>query len=177
LGLIDYLAAATHLRFLLFPPLAVFGYALFLEPYGRHTGLRDGVVGAVLGAMLGAAGVAWVPAGPLRVALVTAVGIVLLYQLRIDLRMGLAVAFLSLVVGAEGFPYALSIAASSLVLALIFRLWRPASSTRPAMGPTSWPRGRSSLAEAELNREAPSITGRGACHRASTTLTLCQKAM
>jgi hypothetical protein len=124
LGGVAWLGAATHLRFLLYPPLAAIGYALFLDPYGRRASLRDGVLGPVVGAVVGVAAAIGIPAVALRVMLVTAVGILALRLLRIGLTQALAVALLTLLVGAEGITYIISIFASSLALALVFRLWR-----------------------------------------------------
>jgi len=45
-------------------------------------------------------------------------------MLRIGLSPVLAVSLLTLLVGAEGITYLLSIAASSLALTVLFRLWR-----------------------------------------------------
>jgi hypothetical protein len=112
IGAVDLLAAATHLRFLLFPPLVAIGYALFADPYGKHRSLRDSVLGPVLGALPGVVTITWLPAGPVRVMIVTAAGILVMRML------------LTLLVGAEGITYVLSIAASALALTVLFRLWR-----------------------------------------------------
>lgn len=124
IGTVDLLGAATHLRFLLFPPLVAIGYALFADPYGKHTSLRDSVLGPILGALLGVVTITWLPAGPVRVMVVTAAGILAMRMLRIGLSPVLAVSLLTLLVGAEGITYLLSIAASSLALTMLFRLWR-----------------------------------------------------
>jgi hypothetical protein len=55
LGGVAWLGAATHLRFLLFPPLAAMGGAFFLDPDGPQTSLRDGELGPVVGAIAGVA--------------------------------------------------------------------------------------------------------------------------
>jgi hypothetical protein len=109
---------------LLFPPLIAIGYALFVDPYGKHTSLRDSVLGPTLGALLGVITITWLPAGPVRVMIVTAAGILVMRLLRIGLSPVLAVSLLTLLVGAEGLSYLLSIAASSLALTVLFRLWR-----------------------------------------------------
>jgi hypothetical protein len=124
IGAVDLVGAATHLRFLLFPPLVAIGYALFADPYGKHTSLRDSVLGPTLGALLGVVTITWLPAGPLRVMIVTAAGILVMRLLRIGLSPVLAVSLLTLLVGAEGLTYLFSIAASSLALIVLFRLWR-----------------------------------------------------
>ena len=124
IGMVDLLGVATHLRFLLFPPLVAMGYALFADPYGKQTGLRDSVLGPVVGALVGVMAITWLPAGPVRVMIVTAAGILALRLLRIDLSPALAVALLTLLVGARGFTYLLCIAVSSLALTGLFRLWR-----------------------------------------------------
>jgi CBS-domain-containing membrane protein len=124
LGAVALAGSATHLRLLLFPPLAAIGYALFLHPYGPYTSLRNSVLGPVTGALVGTLAVTWVPAGPLRVIAVTAAGILALRLLRVELPPALAVALLTLLVGGEGLLYLASIAASSLALALLFRAWR-----------------------------------------------------
>ncbi len=123
IGAVDLLGAATRLRFLLFPPLVAIGYALFADPYGKHTSLRDSVLGPILGALLGVGTITWIPAGPVRVMIVTAAGILVMRMLRIGLSPVLAVSLLTLLVGAEGITYLLSIAASSLALTVLFRLW------------------------------------------------------
>jgi CBS-domain-containing membrane protein len=124
LGVVALVGSATHLRFLLFPPLAAIGYAIFLDPYSRRTALRSVVVGPVCGALLGVAAVSWLPAGPFRVMLVTALGIAALYLLHAELTPALAVALLTLLVGAQGIAYIVSIALSSLALWVLFLLWR-----------------------------------------------------
>jgi hypothetical protein len=85
---VAWLGAATHLRFLLFPPLAAIGYALFADPDGPQTSLRDGVLARWWGRSWGVAALTWIPVGAGRVMLVTAVGIAALALLRI--RMALA---------------------------------------------------------------------------------------
>ncbi len=102
IGVVDLLGAATHLRFLLFPPLVAIGYTLFVDPYGKHTSLRDSVLGPVVGALVGVMAITWLPVGPVRVMLVTATGILALRLLRIGLSPALAVALLTLLVGAGG---------------------------------------------------------------------------
>lgn len=124
LGAVAIAGSATHLRFLLFPPLAAIGFALFLEPYHQRTSLRSVVAGPVAGALIGAAAGAWLPAGPLRVAAVTALSIIALYLLRAELTPALAVALLTLLVGASGVAYVISIMLSSLALWGLFLLWR-----------------------------------------------------
>ncbi len=124
LGVVSLIGSATHLRFLLFPPLAAIGYALFGNPYNRRNVVRSAVLGPITGALLGVAAVTWFPAGPLRVMLVTALGIVALYALSAELTPALAVALLTLLVGAEGAAYILSIAISSFALCVIFLVWR-----------------------------------------------------
>jgi hypothetical protein len=124
IGAVDLLGAATHLQFLLFPPLVAIGYTLFVDPYGQHTSLRDSVLGPVVGALVGVMAITWLPAGPVRVMIVTAAGILALRLLQIGLSPALAVALLTLLVGASGPTYLLSIAASSLALTGLFRLWR-----------------------------------------------------
>lgn len=66
LGAVAVAGSATHLRFLLFPPLAAIGFALFLDPYSRRVSLRSVVAGPVSGALIGVAALAWLPAGPWR---------------------------------------------------------------------------------------------------------------
>ena len=122
--MIDLLGVATHLRLLLFPPLVAIGYTLFTDPYGKQTCLRDSVLGPVVGALVGVMAVTWLPPGPVRVMIVAAAGILVLRLLRVDLSPALAVALLTLLVGARGLTYLLSIAASSLALTGLFRLWR-----------------------------------------------------
>jgi CBS-domain-containing membrane protein len=124
LGAIALIGSATHLRFLLFPPLAAIGYALFLDPRSSRTALRSVVLGPVAGALLGVAAVSWLPPGPARVMIVTALGIVALYVLHAELTPALAVALLTLLVGAEGETYVVSIALSSLALWALFLVWR-----------------------------------------------------
>ncbi|HEX9037866.1 MAG TPA: HPP family protein [Ktedonobacterales bacterium] len=124
LGVVAITASATHLRFLLFPPLAAIGFALFLDPYHPRATLRSVVAGPVAGALIGVAVLAWLPAGPWRVVAVTALGIVALYVLRAELTPALAVALLTLLVGASGVAYIVSIALSSLVLWALFLVWR-----------------------------------------------------
>jgi hypothetical protein len=136
IGAVDLLGMTTHLRLLLFPPLVAIGYALFADPYGKHTSLRDSVLGPILGALLGVGAITWMPAGPVRVMIVTAVGILAMRLLRISLSPVLAVSLLTLLVGAEGITYLLSIAASSLALTVLFRLWRRFIYAR-TFGPTS----------------------------------------
>jgi HPP family len=75
LGIVALAGSATHLRFLLFPPVAAIGYALFLDPDSRRTGPRSAVIGPVVGALIGAVAVDWFPAGPLRVMIVTALAL------------------------------------------------------------------------------------------------------
>ena len=124
LGAVAMAGSATHLRFLLFPPLAAIGLALFLEPYNQRTALRSVVAGPVAGALIGVTAVTWLPAGPLRVVAVTALGIVVLYLLRAELTPALAVALLTLLVGESGIAYIISITLSSLALWGLFVLWR-----------------------------------------------------
>jgi len=124
LGAVALVSSTTHLRFLLFPPLAAIGYALFLDPYSRRTTIRSAVLGPVAGALLGVAAVSWFPAGPLRVMVVTALGIAALYLLHAELTPALAVALLTLLVGGEGVAYIISIALSSFALWAFFLLWR-----------------------------------------------------
>jgi hypothetical protein len=57
LGIVAVVGTATHLRLLLFPPLAVIGYALFLHPFGPYTSLRNCVLGPIMGALVGTAAV------------------------------------------------------------------------------------------------------------------------
>jgi hypothetical protein len=109
---------------LLFPPLAAIGYALFADPYGKHTSLCDSVLGPILGALVGVVTITWIPAGAVRVMIVTAGGILAMYLLRIGLSPALAVVLLTLLVGAGGLTYLISITASSLALTVSFRLWR-----------------------------------------------------
>ncbi|GAC1447741.1 MAG: hypothetical protein PVSMB4_03780 [Ktedonobacterales bacterium] len=124
LGGVAWLGTAAHLRFLLYPPLAAIGYALFQDPHGQRTSLRDGVLGPVVGGLVGVAALTWIPGGPWRVMVATAAGILVLRLLRIGLTSALAVTLLTLLVGGEGIAYVISIFASSLALAIIFRLWR-----------------------------------------------------
>ncbi|HUY76089.1 MAG TPA: HPP family protein [Ktedonobacterales bacterium] len=130
LGLVAIVGSATHLRFLLFPPLAAIGFALFLEPYHRRTSLRSVVFGPVMGASIGVVALSWIPAGPLRIVTVTALGIAALYLLQAELTPALAVALLTLLVGASGVAYIISIALSSLTLWVFFLLWRSVVFTR-----------------------------------------------
>jgi CBS-domain-containing membrane protein len=124
LGAVAVVGATTHLRFLLFPPLAAIGFAIFLEPYSPRTSLRSVVIGPVAGALLGVAALTGAPAGALRVVIVTALGIVALSLLRAELTPALAVALLTLLVGESGALYIISIALSSLVLWAFFLVWR-----------------------------------------------------
>jgi len=183
LGAVAVAGSATHLRFLLFPPLAAIGFALFLEPYSRRASLRSVVAGPVAGALLGVAALSWLPPGPWRVVAVTALGIVALYLLRAELTPALAVALLTLLVGASGLAYVLSIALSSLALWALFLLWRRVVYARayppsPAVGinepffwaalPAIWQRRRSCAA---VTRDAGQRLGnvqrfrRVACNR------------
>lgn len=124
LGAVAVAASTTHLRFLLYPPLAAIGFALFLDPYHQRASLRSVVIGPVAGALIGVAALTWLSPGPLRVAAVTALGIVALHLLRAELTPALAVALLTLLVGASGVAYILSIGLSSLALWALFLLWR-----------------------------------------------------
>lgn len=124
LGAVALIGSATHLRFLLFPPLAAIGYAIFLDPYSQRATVRSVVLGPVAGALLGVAALSWIPAGPSRVMVVTALGIVTLYLLSAELTPALAVALLTLLVGAEGVAYIVSISLSSVALWALFLLWR-----------------------------------------------------
>lgn len=124
LGAVAVVGSATHLRFLLFPPLAAIGFALFLDPYSQRASLRSVVAGPVAGALIGVAAQSWLPAGPWRVTAVTALGIIALSLLRAELTPALAVALLTLLVGASGVAYIISIALSSLALSTLFLLWR-----------------------------------------------------
>lgn len=124
LGVVAVAASETHLRFLLFPPLAAIGLALFRDPYSQRTAFRSVVMGPVAGALIGVAALRWMPVGPVRIALVTAIGIGALSLLRAELTPALAVSLLSLLVGAEGMSFVISIALSSCALWLLFLLWR-----------------------------------------------------
>lgn len=119
------LVGATHLRYLLYPSLASIGYDLFIrDPHSWATTFRNAVLGPVMGATVGVLAMLALPVGPLQVLAVTVVAIVAMRLLRIVLAPALAVALLTLLAGGEGLAYLLSVAASSLALAVIFRLWR-----------------------------------------------------
>ncbi len=119
------LVGATHLRYLLYPSLAAIGYDLFIrDPQSWATTLRNAVLGPVLGAAIGVAALAIVPAGPLQVLVVALVAMVALRLANVVLAPALAVALLTLLAGGESLAYLLSIAASAVTIAVIFRLWR-----------------------------------------------------
>ncbi len=119
------LVGATHLRYLLYPSLAAIGYDLFIrDPHSWATTLRNAVLGPVLGAAIGVAALAIVPAGPLQVLAVALAAMVVLRLAKVVLAPALAVSLLTLLAGGESLAYLLSIAASAVAIAVIFRLWR-----------------------------------------------------
>jgi hypothetical protein len=122
---VSALVGATHLQYLLYPSLAAIGYELFIrDPRGWATTLRNAVLGPIVGAAIGVVAIALLPSGPLQVLAVTLVAILAMRLLRIVLAPALAVALLTLLAGTDSVTYLLSVAASSLALALVFRLWR-----------------------------------------------------
>lgn len=122
---VSVLVGATHLRYLLYPSLAAIGYDLFIrDPHSWATTFRNAVVGPVMGAGIGVLAMVLLPAGPLQVMTVTVVAIGVMRLLKVVLAPALAVALLTLLTGTKSLTYLLSVAASSLVLMLIFRLWR-----------------------------------------------------
>jgi hypothetical protein len=122
---VSALVGATHLQNLLFPSLAAIGYELFIrDPRGWATTLRNAVLGPIVGAAVGVVAIALLPSGPLQVLAVTLVAILAMRLLRIVLAPALAVALLTLLARTDSVTYLLSVAASSLALALLFRLWR-----------------------------------------------------
>jgi uncharacterized membrane protein YwzB len=119
------LVGATHLRYLLYPSLASIGYDLFIrDPHSWATTLRNAVLGPVMGATVGVLAMLALPAGPLQVLAVTFVAILAMRLLKVVLAPALAVALLTLLAGGDSLAYLFSVAASSLALAVIFRLWR-----------------------------------------------------
>lgn len=119
------LVGATHLRYLLYPSLAAIGYDLFIrDPHSWAATFRNAVLGPVMGAGVGVLAMVLLPAGPLQVLAVTVVAMGAMRLLKVVLAPALAVALLTLLTGSESLAYLLSVAASSLVLMLIFRLWR-----------------------------------------------------
>ena len=119
------LVGATHLRYLLYPSLAAIGYDLFIrDPHSWATTSRNAVLGPVLGAAVGVAALAIVPAGPLQVLAVALAAMVVLRLAKVVLAPALAVSLLTLLAGGESLAYLLSIAASAVAIAVIFRLWR-----------------------------------------------------
>jgi CBS-domain-containing membrane protein len=124
LAIVAVIAGQTQMRYMLFPPLAAIGYSLFLDPFSGRATVRGIVIGPVAGALIGALALAWLPDGPLRILLVAALGILALYWLRSELTPALAVALLTLLVGAQGPLYVLSIALTTSALAAIFFIWR-----------------------------------------------------
>ncbi len=125
LGAVDALAATTHLQDLLYPSLAAIGYELFVkDPHGLATSLRNAVIGPIVGAALGAAALAWLPAGPWQVMLVTLAAILAIRTLDIILAPALSVALLTLLARENSLAYVLSVALSSLALTIMFRVWR-----------------------------------------------------
>ena len=89
---------------------------------GHH--LCNAVLGPIVGAAVGVVASALLPSGPLQVLAVTLVAILAMRLLRIMLAPALAVALLTLLARTDSVTYLLSVAASSLALALVFRLWR-----------------------------------------------------
>lgn len=133
------LVGATHMRYLLYPSLAAIGYDLFIrDPHSWATTFRNAVLGPVLGAAIGVAALAIVPAGPLQVLAVALVAMVVLRLAKVVLAPALAVALLTLLAGSESLAYLLSIAASAVAIAVIFRLWRDLLYV-PRFGPTEPP--------------------------------------
>lgn len=122
---VSVLVGATHLRYLLYPSLAAIGYDLFIrDPHSWATTFRNAVVGPVMGAGVGVLTMVLLPVGPLQVLAVTVVAMGAMRLLKVVLAPALAVALLTLLTGSQSLAYLFSVAASSLALMLIFRLWR-----------------------------------------------------
>ncbi|HEU0027604.1 MAG TPA: HPP family protein [Ktedonobacterales bacterium] len=125
LAIVALLVGQTNMGLALFPPLAAIGFTLFMDPWSKRATVRSIMAGPVIGAAIGAVTLAVVPAGPLRILLVTAFAIVALYWLRSELAPALAVALLTLLVGVRDGPlYVLAIALGTSALAVIFFAWR-----------------------------------------------------
>jgi CBS-domain-containing membrane protein len=125
LAIVALLVGNTAIGPALYPALAAIGLAVFMDPWSKRATLRSIMAGPVVGAAVGAVALAAVPTGPLRILLVTALGIVALYWLRSELAPALAVALLTLLVGAQDGPlYVLAVALGTSALAAIFFAWR-----------------------------------------------------
>jgi hypothetical protein len=143
LGITVSLGNLTHVSAITFLPVAAIGYALFAEPFGRWVTRKSVSAGPIVGAIAGVLAVTLIPAGPGRIMLMSALGIVALFQLRSQVTPAIVVCLVALVADIHALAYILAIAASATALTLIFFFWRrfvyaPAiqpASTTPATTP------------------------------------------
>jgi hypothetical protein len=119
--------------FLLFPPLAAGTYTLFADPGGRYADPRRFVGGLTLGAACGVAALELAPAGAaLSAALAVFLTAVVTWAVDVELPTAFSTALLVLVNGEARVTYLAGMAASALVVAGVFVVWRRAFYERRA---------------------------------------------
>lgn len=111
-------------EFMLVPPLAVIVYLIFSQPKARFVQFRSIVVMPVIGAVFGAVAYRFLGLTPLGVA--AALFAVLLVQdlLRAYMPPALAIAVLAMLLRVSGPYYAAGVAVATMLVVLIFVLWR-----------------------------------------------------
>jgi CBS-domain-containing membrane protein len=133
--------------FLVLPPFAVVIYLIFREPYGTSANLRSIVVLPCLGAIVGQLSFRFLGLTPLGIAVATMCVLVLQSLLRVRMPPALALCVLAMLLRVESLTYTLGVAEASIVIAIVFFLWRhllverlrvPSSNTEPT-SPTALP--------------------------------------
>jgi CBS-domain-containing membrane protein len=117
-----HLSSATE--FLLVPPLAVIVYLIFLKPSAPYTNLRSIVLMPSFGAAIGQVCYHYLGMTPWSIAIATLAVLITQEFLRAYMPPALALAVLAMLLKAQGPGYTLGVAIATILVWLVFVLWR-----------------------------------------------------
>jgi CBS-domain-containing membrane protein len=132
LALLSGIQLEVHQRetqFLVLPPLAVIIYLIFRDPAGPSTNFRSIVILPCVGSIVGQISATFLGLTPLGAA--AALFVVLMAQtvMRANMPPALALALLAMFLRVHGVTYVLGVVQGTLVIFVIFYVWRRLSRT------------------------------------------------